>query len=62
MLNFLLYDGLLAYFLFVLFTWEDTLISKGSFMQTKNLFVFIHIRNKSEVGTIKLVKPSSIFY
>ena len=26
-----------------------------SFMQTKNLFVLIHIRNKSEVGTIKLV-------
>ena len=24
MLNFLLYDGLLAYFLFVLFTWDDT--------------------------------------
>ena len=30
-------------------------------MQTKHLFVLIHIRNKGEVGITKLVKPSSIF-
>ena len=34
---------------------DDTLISKGSFMRTKQLFVLNHIRNKGEVGTIKLV-------
>ena len=30
-------------------------IREGSFMRTKQLFVLIHIRNKGEVGTIKLV-------
>ena len=34
---------------------DDTSISKGSFMRTKHLFVLIHIRNKGDVGTIKLV-------
>ena len=33
----------------------DTSISYGSFMQTKHLFVLIHIRSKGEVGTIKYV-------
>ena len=28
-------------------------------MQTKHLFVLIHIRNKGEVGAIKMFKPSS---
>ena len=27
----------------------------GSFMQTKNLCVLVHIRIKREVGTVKLV-------
>ena len=34
---------------------DDTSISKGSFMQTKHLFVLIHIRNKGDAGTMKLV-------
>ena len=34
---------------------DDTSISKGSFMRTKHLFVLIHIRNKSEIGTVKHV-------
>ena len=34
---------------------DDTSIRKGSFMRTKRLFVLIHIRNKGEVGTTKLV-------
>ena len=31
-------------------------------MPTKYLFVFIHIRNKDQVGTVKCVKSSSNFY
>ena len=34
---------------------DDLSMSFGSFTQTKYLFVLIHIRNKGEVGTIKLV-------
>ena len=34
---------------------DDALISKGSFMQTKNLCVLIHIRIKGEVGAVKPV-------
>ena len=39
---------------------DDTLISQGSFMQTKHLhvFVLIHIRNKGEVGTIHVTSLS----
>ena len=37
---------------------DDASISKESFMRTRHLFVLIHIRNKVEVGTIKLVLPS----
>ena len=40
---------------------DDSWISKGSFMQTKHLCVLIHIRIKGEIGTVKLVKPSSDF-
>ena len=32
---------------------DDTLISKGSFMRTKHIFILIHIRNKGDVGTNK---------
>ena len=35
--------------------WDDTLISKGSFMQTKYLYVLIHIWIKGEVGAVKPV-------
>ena len=31
-------------------------------MQTKYLFVFLHIRNKGEVGDKNMFKPSSIFF
>ena len=34
---------------------DDTSISQGFLMQTKHLFVLIHIRNKDEAGTIKVV-------
>ena len=34
---------------------DDTSISQGFLMQTKHLFVLIHIRNKIGVGTIKVV-------
>ena len=34
---------------------DDTLISKGSFMRTKHLSVFIHIKNEGEVCTAKHV-------
>ena len=34
---------------------DDTWISKGSFMQTKHLFVLINIWTMGEVGTMKLV-------
>ena len=33
---------------------DDTSISKGSFMRTKHLVFFIHIRYKVEVGATKL--------
>ena len=33
---------------------DDTPISQGSFMRTKHLFDLIHMRNKGEVGTIKI--------
>ena len=39
---------------------EDALISWGSFMQTKHIFVFIHIWTKGEVGApLNRFKPSS---
>ena len=45
---------------------EYTLISEGSFMQTKHLHVSIRIRKKGEVGTVKHVffvfVPSIYFY
>ena len=43
---------------------DDALIRKGYFMQTKHLFVLIHIWTKGEVGAPwKRLKPSSkIFY
>ena len=34
---------------------DDALISKGSFMQTKYLYVLIHIWIKGEVGAVKPV-------
>ena len=34
---------------------NDTSISKGSFMRSNHLIVLIHIRNKGEVGTMKLI-------
>ena len=34
---------------------DDSLVSYGYLMQTKNLCVLIHIRIKGEVGTLKLV-------
>ena len=39
----------------VLILRDDALIRKGSFMQTKHLFVLIHIRIKVEVGAVKHV-------
>ena len=33
---------------------NGTSISKGSFMRTKHLFVLIHIRNKGNVGTVRM--------
>ena len=56
-----LYILLSPYLCFVSFLYldlcllDDTSISEGYFMQTKHLFILIHIRNKGEVGTMKLV-------
>ena len=36
---------------------DDTPISYGSFMRTKHVFVFIHIRNKDSAGTITSLSP-----
>ena len=57
-----LYIPLSPYLCFISFLYldlyllgDDTSISYGSFVRTKHIFVLIHIRNKGEVGTIKLV-------
>ena len=57
-----LYILLSPYLYFISFLYPDLYLlgddkskSQGSFMRTKHLFVLIHIRNKSEVGIMKLV-------
>ena len=42
---------------------DDALISKGSFMQTKHLCVFVHILTMGEVGEpLNRCKPSSKYF
>ena len=48
------YLGFISFlYLNLYFLVDDALMGWGSLMQTKNIFILIHFRNKGEVGTLK---------
>ena len=58
-LIFVLSPFLISQFIFSRIWYID---NKGSFLRPKHLFVLIHIRNKGEVGTLKLVFTLTYFF
>ena len=57
------YLRFISYYLDLYVLGDDAMISYGSFMQTRHLYVLIHIRTKGEVGTPwNRFKPSCKIY